>query len=185
LLTLLGVAALCTCRGERSGPVRLAELEGPFVWGSADNVIRVRQLWLARQPDEAGLRAAKERGVTLVIDLRAPGEREWDEAGAAKTVGLGYENIPIAEQGPFSAAALSQIDAVVAAHPHEQILVHCSTGNRAAAWLTTHLVRKQGMGFAEALEIGRRAGITKPGIVAKTAAALGETVPDASQANPG
>lgn len=160
------------------------EVQGPFVWGSADNVTRVRHLWLARQPDEAGLRAAKDHGVTLVLDLRAPGERDWDEAAVAKAVGLQYENIPIAEKGPFSEEALSQIEAAVEAHPSDQILIHCSSGNRAAAWLTTHLVRRHGMRFDEALAIGRRAGITKPEIEAKTAAALGEPAPDASHENP-
>jgi len=180
LLALLVVAALAACGGERSKPVRLEDVAAPVVWGSADNVTRVGQLWFSSQPDEAALRAAKEHGVTLVIDLRAPGERDWDEAAVARGLGLEYENVPVPGKAPFSEAAFAQIDEFVEAHPKEQILLHCSTGNRAAAWYTTHLVRRQGMPFAEALEIGRRAGITKPEVVAQTAAFLGVEAPKAS-----
>jgi protein tyrosine phosphatase (PTP) superfamily phosphohydrolase (DUF442 family) len=176
LLTLIGVAFVGACGGERHDTVRLEEVSGPVVWGAADNVTRVRHLWFSRQPDAAGLLAAKQNGIALVVDLRAPGERDWDEAAAASDAGLRYVNIPIAEKEPFSEAALAEIEAVVAANPEQQILLHCSSGNRAAAWLTTHLVRKHHMPFADALEIGRRAGITKPEIVAKTAAVLGEKV---------
>jgi protein tyrosine phosphatase (PTP) superfamily phosphohydrolase (DUF442 family) len=184
LATVLGVAALGACGGERRDAARTDEVQGPFVWGSADNVTRVGQLWLSGQPDDAGLRAARENGVTWVIDLRDPGERDWDEAAAAKAAGLQYENIPVEPEKPFVEAAFAEISEFVESHPDDQILLHGSTGNRAAAWLTTELERKNGMPFAEALEIGRRAGITKPEVVAKTAALLGEEPPKASHEAP-
>jgi protein tyrosine phosphatase (PTP) superfamily phosphohydrolase (DUF442 family) len=180
IVTALGVAALAACGGERRDAARSDGVQGPFVWGSADDVTRVGQLWLSGQPDDAGLRAAKKNGVTWVIDLRAPGERDWDEAAAAKAAGLQYENIPVEPGKPFVEAAFAEISELVESHPDDQILLHGSAGNRAAAWLTTELVRKDGMPFAEALEIGRRAGITKPEVVAKTAALLGEKPPKVS-----
>jgi cytochrome c peroxidase len=167
VLLLLGA-----CGGDR-GAVRLDEVEGPYVWGSAQNVTRVRHLWLSAQPDEEGLRAAKENGVTLVVDLRAPGERGWDEAAAAERVGLDYENVVVPKDGPFPTDAFARIEALVESRPDEQILIHCSSGNRSAAWLTTHLVGEHGMGFTAALAIGQRTGLTSDEMVAKAAAYLG------------
>lgn len=182
-LALLAGVSLGACRAEtHRGAVSLAEVQAPVVWGAADNAVRVRQLWFSRQPDAPGLQAAKDAGVTLVVDLRAPGERDWDEGAAAAQLGLAYRNIVVPEKGPFPEAAFASLEQLLEQHEDEQVLVHCSSGNRAAAWLTTHLVKRHGMSFADALEIGRRAGITKPEIVERTAAFLNEPAPPAEPA---
>jgi cytochrome c peroxidase len=166
------LAIVCACGGERS-TVRVEEVEGPYAWGSAQNVTRVRHLWFSAQVDEEGLRAAKESGVTLVIDLRAPGERGWDEAAAAERVGLDYENVVVPKDGPFPTDAFARVEALVESHPDEQVLIHCSSGNRAAGWLTTHLVRSHEMPFQAALAISRKAGLRSDEMAARAAAFLG------------
>ena len=109
-----------------------------------------------------------DAGIEVVIDLRVAGERDWDEASVAETLGLAYHNVPIPGQEPFDVATFDEIETLLLEHPSSKILVHCSSGNRAAAWITTHLVRQHGLSSADAVAIGRRAGMTKPAIVTKT-----------------
>jgi len=150
------------------------EVQDPVTWGAAKSVRRIRHLWIADQPDAAGFDAAKSAGVRVVIDLRAPGERDWDEAALVESRGLAYYNVPVVGSEPFSRAAFEEVERLVKANKGEQILIHCSSGNRAAGWLTAHLVEAHDMPFESALVIGRRAGITRDPIVAKLANYLGE-----------
>lgn len=140
------------------------DVEGPFAWGAAKRVTHLRHLYFADQPDAEGFELARQAGVTAVIDLRAPGERDWDERSVVEALGLAYESVPVA--GPdFEVAAFERIEALVAARPGEPILIHCSTSNRVGGWLATHLVTRHGLSEPSALAVGRRAGITRQEIV--------------------
>jgi protein tyrosine phosphatase (PTP) superfamily phosphohydrolase (DUF442 family) len=143
-----------------------SDVEGPFTWGSAEKVTHLRHLWLADQPDEVGLVLANDAGVAVVINLRSPSESDWDEASAAGDLGLSYYNVPITGKR-FEPDAIARIDALVEEHDEQQILIHCSSSNRAGGWLATHLVSERGMSVDDALAVGRRTGITKDGIVTR------------------
>lgn len=168
----LAVSAACLLAATACGPgqVSVDEVEGPFTWGGLEGVMRVRHLWLAGQPDEAALEAARENGVSLVVNLREPSELDWDERGAAEALGLTYYSVPIPREGPLPDAAIARIEELIESHEGQNSLVHCSSGNRAAAWLAVHLVSEHEMSLDEALAVGRRAGITKDPIAAKVTA---------------
>ncbi len=134
-------------------------------WGSARDVKQHFNLHLAGQPDAAGLTAAKKAGVSVVIDLRDPSEHDWDEATAARELGLAYHSVPVDGQ-ELSRDAMQRIDAIVGENDDKGILIHCASGNRAAAWLAIHLAEQEGMDPAEALAIGRKAGLTKDALAA-------------------
>jgi protein tyrosine phosphatase (PTP) superfamily phosphohydrolase (DUF442 family) len=162
------------CGSER---VSVDEVEGPFTWGGLENVMRVRHLWLAGQPDEAALEAAREAGVSVVINLREPSELDWDEQRAAEALGMTYYSVPIPREGPLPGAAIARIEELIESHEGQSSLVHCSSGNRAAGWLAVHLVTEHDMSLDEALAVGRRAGITKEPIAAKVTAFVEATEP--------
>jgi protein tyrosine phosphatase (PTP) superfamily phosphohydrolase (DUF442 family) len=152
-------------------PVTPADVQGPYVWGAATRVTRLGELYFADQPDAAGLRAAHEAGVQWVVDLRAPSELDWDEAAAVEALGMTYRNVPVT--GPrFERASFEEVEAIVAEHPDQKILIHCSSSNRAGGWLATHLVTRDGLSEGDALAVGRKAGITKPAIEARVHAYL-------------
>ncbi len=172
--SLFSVAAVLACLGNPdtvgSGEtVRADEIEvtGPVAWGAASRVMHARNLWLADQPDRVGLEAAKARGVRVVINLREPSELDWNEQAATEALGLTYYNVPVSQTEPFSPSAFGRVEELVAKHSNDQVLVHCSSGNRVAGWFATHLVRQHGMTAAEAIEVGKKAGITKEAIVTK------------------
>jgi uncharacterized protein (TIGR01244 family) len=163
VLLLLLLAAPTAC-GEPSA-------EGALRWGGAGDVKQYYRLYIAGQPDAAGLAAARDAGVGIVIDLRDPSEHDWDEAAAAAKLGLDYHNVPVSGRA-LSRDAMERIHAIVQENPDEEILLHCASGNRAAAWLAIHLVENEGMDAEEALAIGRETGLTKDSIAENVSAYL-------------
>lgn len=143
--------------------VGVEDVQGPFTWGGVDNVTRLGNLYFAGQPDEEALAAARTHGVEVVVDLRHPSERDWDERAAVEGLGLTYYNVPVTGDA-FDPAAFAKIDALVAEHAGQPILVHCSSSNRVGGWLAGHLVTEQGLAPDRALEVGRKTGITKDAI---------------------
>ncbi len=163
----LGLAG--ACESPDSGAV-----EGPFVWGGVRNVTRLGNLWFAGQPDLAGLEAARENGVAVVINMREPGEMGWDEAGAVEALGMRYFSVPVSPRRPFSPQAFDRIEAILEANPDQQILLHCGSSVRVGAWLATHLVRRDGMSVDEALATAREAGLTHQALAKKVRDCLEE-----------
>ena len=163
LRALLLAAALAVVSCSEPTPAAF-EVSDPVRWGAAERVTRVSRLWFAGQPDLEGLEAARDNGVSLVINMREPGELDWDEAAAVESLGMRYANVPIPRQGPLPASALEEVEQLVKEHPDEQILIHCASGQRAAGWLATHMTSRHGLETQTALDVARRAGMTKPGV---------------------
>jgi protein tyrosine phosphatase (PTP) superfamily phosphohydrolase (DUF442 family) len=135
----------------------------PEAWGAAKNVVGVKHLYISSQPDAETFAIARKRGVSRVINLRDPAESEWDEENTAEQAGLGYYNVPIAGKGQsFNADAINQISALVKQHKDEKILLHCSSGNRASAWLAIHLVKDHEFSTDNAISLAKQTGLTSP-----------------------
>ena len=154
-------------------------VDGPIALGGTEQAMRVGHVWIAGLLDPQALERARAGGVRTVINLRDPAEPGWEEERAAAALGLRYRNVPVAKEQPFDRAALDRISALVAAHPDEDVIVHCSTGNRAAAWLATHLVATDGLDVEEAVALARRAGMTRPEVEVKLRALLTPPTPGA------
>ena len=148
--------------------ITAADISGPQVWGTADNVMQVKHLYFSAQPDDTGLVAAGAAGVGVVINLREPEEMTWDEASAVTQQSLAYYQVPLAGEGAsFSRDAMQRVSELVKANHDKQIWLHCSSGNRAAAWLAVHLVQDHNMAVDQALARAREVGITKPEVEAR------------------
>lgn len=174
-MTLLVAISLCVgCAGVCEAPDS-GGVEGPFVWGAARNVTRMDNLWFAGQPDVAGLEAARDHGVAVVINMREPGEMRWDEAGAVEDLGMQYFSVPVSPWRSFSPRAFERIEEIVKANSEQQILLHCGTSTRVGGWLATHLVQRDGMSVDEALAVASRAGLTGRFIKRKVRAYLAES----------
>jgi len=151
-------------------------VQPPEAWGAARNVTRLGHLRFSEQPDRVALARAKAAGIEMVVNLRPDAEMaslDFDERAAVEDLGMTYVQIPVPGEGPFPAEALAALDRLVLDNEGREIWLHCSSGNRAAGWLATHLVRRHGMGVEQALAVGRRAGITKPEIEESVRAAVG------------
>lgn len=155
-------------KGQGKVTVTDADFSDPQIWGAAENVVKVKHLYFSAQPDAAGINAAKDAGVEVVINLRSPEELDWDEAGAVAQAGLTYYQVPISDEGPaFDEKSMQRISALVKKHHSQPLWLHCSSGNRASAWLAVHLVQDHRMDIDESIELARKAGLTNAELEAR------------------
>jgi len=119
-------------------------------------------VYAAGQPSAWQLASLADEGVRTVINLRGPTEPvEFDEAIEAGRLGLRYVSIPIAgpeDVTPETAARFSR--ELEEARCSGSVLVHCASANRVGAMLALDLCLSQNKPMADALSIGRAAGLT-------------------------
>jgi len=139
-----------------------SDFSEPQVWGQLKNVVKVKHIYISGQPDEAALKEARDHGVGAVINLRGPDEIDWDEESAAGKLGLEYYNVPVQSHEGFDARAIEQVTALVRQYGNENILLHCSSGNRVSGWLAIHMVQDHDMPVDTAIEMAKHASLTKP-----------------------
>jgi uncharacterized protein (TIGR01244 family) len=111
------------------------------------------------QPTAADLALLKSKGIGTVINLRREDEDlGYDEAEAAAVLGLSYINLPV---------GMDNLDRQTATHlrailnqTSAPVYVHCGSGNRVGALyaIGAHLI--DGKPLEEALDVGRKAGLT-------------------------
>lgn len=117
------------------------------------------ELVTGSQPSRADLEKLKAAGVTTVINLRGSGEDAgFDEAAAAKTLGLHYVAIPIAGGAEVTAENAAKLDAAMR-KADGKALIHCASGNRAGALLALRAAAA-GQSVEEAIAFGKSAGMT-------------------------
>ncbi|MGY0650380.1 beta-lactamase hydrolase domain-containing protein [Luteimonas sp. A537] len=106
--------------------------------------------------DLPALRAA---GIRHVIDLTPDSETPgFDEAGAVRAAGMGYDNLPIAGAGDLDREAVVAFDQLLRA-ADGPTLVHCASGNRVGALAALRAAWLQGADEDAAVEEGRRWGL--------------------------
>ncbi len=113
----------------------------------------------AGQPSPEQLRAARDRGIKRVVNLRPHSEPiGYDEAALALELGLDYVNIPVAGPGDLSVDNVRRLDAALA-DAGGAVLVHCASSNRVGALFALRAQQLHGKNVEEALDIGRAAGL--------------------------
>ena len=113
----------------------------------------------AGQPDVAALKVFADNGYEAVIDLRtATEDRGMDEPTAVEELGMRYVSMPIdSDDITFESAAA--LDELLAGF-EGPVLLHCASSNRVGALLALRASAK-GMDDEQAIELGRRAGMTR------------------------
>ena len=112
----------------------------------------------AGQPNAATLEVFAKSGYAAVIDLRTADEdRGLDEQAVVEGLGMQYVTMPIGSKG-ITFKNAEALDKLLAEYD-EPVLLHCNSSNRVGALLALRAARK-GASDAEALEIGRRAGLS-------------------------
>ena len=136
-------------------------------WGNLEQVRQYKNLYFAGQPDEAALTHFKNLGGVAVINLREPGETDFDEKAIVEKLGLEYFNFPVSGRKELSAATMEKIGKTVQQKGDVPVMVHCASGNRAAAWLATHLVTVHQDSLDNALKVAKSLGLTSEGLESK------------------
>lgn len=114
------------------------------------------------QPTADHLRALKDAGADILLDLRDPMEqRPFDEPALAKEVGLEYINVPVSS-ATLNDATLERVLTVYRNAGEKKIFVHCAGGGRVGATLLPHFMVDLGMDEEAAVEQAMRVGLRNP-----------------------
>ena len=166
---LLFALLACSAGGMSGEPPDLGFVVGERQkWGGDTQVTPAGRLYIASQPDQEALEHAKGAGVDIVINLRGESESDWDEAAEVSELGLEYHRVPVngaAEK--LAPEPFRKISDIVVTNPDAEILVHCSSGNRASAWFATYLALVQGMDTEEAISTAQLTGLSNKGLEQK------------------
>jgi protein tyrosine phosphatase (PTP) superfamily phosphohydrolase (DUF442 family) len=111
------------------------------------------------QPNAAQLRALKEAGGGIVLDLRVPMEpRPVDESTLVRELGMEYVNVPV-RAGSLDDATLERILAVLRGAGDRTVFFHCGSGNRVGGALLPYFILDQAMEEQDAVDQAMRVGL--------------------------
>jgi protein tyrosine phosphatase (PTP) superfamily phosphohydrolase (DUF442 family) len=111
------------------------------------------------QPNAQQLRALKEAGAGLVLDVRDPMEsRPVDEPTLVSQLGMEYVNIPVGA-GSLNDNTLARILTVLRQAGDRTVFFHCGSGNRVGGALIPYFMLDMGLGEEDAVEQAMRVGL--------------------------
>ena len=111
------------------------------------------------QPNAAQLRALKDAGGKIVLDIRDPMEpRLVDEPVLVRELGMEYVNIPV-RAGSLDDATLERILAVLRGAGERTVFFHCGSGNRVGGALIPYFILDQAMEEEDAVDQAMRVGL--------------------------
>lgn len=118
-------------------------------------------LLISGQPNAKQLKALAKAGYHTVIDLRTrEEERGFNEEKTALKADLAYHNIEVDPDTLNQSKVLYFL--MVAREAERPVLLHCSSGQRAAALYYSWLVLEKGMSEADAMGKAQDAGLRDP-----------------------
>ena len=123
-----------------------------------NNLFKAGELFLAGQPNLESIDELKKLGITKVYNIRSEGEMDFSEHEAKfNELGMEYHFLPIVKDGALNPEALDKLNSMI--DKNETNLIHCGSANRVGGWLITYLVKNEGMGFEDAVEIAQKSGL--------------------------
>lgn len=128
----------------------------------------------AGQPSAQGLAGLRASGFRTVVNLRTetePGVQE--EAEALRAQGLRYVSVPVTAD-TFSAADVERVSRVLADPESGPVLLHCGSSNRVGAVWAVLQAKAKGLTLEQAIEEGRRAGLSSASMIAAVKRVLAE-----------
>jgi protein tyrosine phosphatase (PTP) superfamily phosphohydrolase (DUF442 family) len=111
------------------------------------------------QPTAEQLKALKEAGGGIVLDLRDPMEpRPVDEPALVRELGMEYINIPV-RAGSLDDTTVEHILAVLRGARDRAVFLHCGSGNRVGGALIPYFILDQGLEEQDAVDQAMRVGL--------------------------
>jgi protein tyrosine phosphatase (PTP) superfamily phosphohydrolase (DUF442 family) len=111
------------------------------------------------QPTAEQLKALKEAGGGIILDLRDPMEpRPVDEASLVCQLGMEYVNVPV-RAGSLDDSMLERILSVLRGAGERTIFFHCGSGNRVGGALIPYFILDEGMEEQDAVDQAMRVGL--------------------------
>lgn len=112
------------------------------------------------QPSATDIENLAKKGVKTIINFRGDGEFDkFDEAQAVASNGMTYLHIPIDSREALNKDNVAKFRKALDASSGDAFL-HCGSGNRVGALFALDAFWNQNKSAEEALEIGKKAGLT-------------------------
>jgi uncharacterized protein (TIGR01244 family) len=119
------------------------------------------RVFSAGQPGPGDWSVIAANGVRTVINLRPQSEQPGVDAEAlVRAHGLDYYSLPVASAADLSSECVATFASLLERLRPEGVVVHCGSGNRVGALFALARGREPGVTVPEALDYGRRAGLT-------------------------
>ncbi|BCE02709.1 hypothetical protein [Marinicellulosiphila megalodicopiae] len=116
------------------------------------------------QPTRSEFELAAQKGFKTVINLRSPGEiGSWNERKKIEALGMRYVSIPVSGLDDFNINTLNEINEIVFETAFEAkgfVLIHDSNANRVGALMALEAFFNHDMSVQEAVDIGKKSGMT-------------------------
>lgn len=110
-------------------------------------------------PDVAALERAAAAGFKTFVELRSDAERVPELEAKARELGLEVHVIAIAGPEDLDEANARRLGTLLASK--RPLLLTCASGNRVGALLALEAAWVEGLAPAEAIELGKAAGLTR------------------------
>lgn len=129
------------------------------------------KIYFSKAPTRDDLAAFKQMGIKVVVDLRDADELKAtaiNEQEIAKDLKLDYFNVAISRDKALDQSELQAVESkVMEHHKNHAILVHCSTGQRAAAWFAYHNQVHHKANPKKAMKMAKKVGLKDEKMKAK------------------
>lgn len=120
-----------------------------------------RDVFSCGQPSPEQLREIKEAGVVTIVDLRGPGESDWDEQAAVEGLGMAYHRVPVVGPEDISEENARRLGGILDDGSAQPVLIHCGSGNRVGALYALKAYYCDDCDGEQAMAAGRAAGLTQ------------------------
>jgi protein tyrosine phosphatase (PTP) superfamily phosphohydrolase (DUF442 family) len=143
------------------------DIISPILIDSTVNLYEAGDFFLSGQPEKETLDLLKEKGVTLVVNVRTNVEMDlhnrkmFDEPGYIKDLDMKYLHVEVGGDAGFTPEAVKKVaDGIKDADG--KILIHCRGAGRATLVWMAWLINYDGYSINNAIELGKNAVFSFP-----------------------
>ena len=161
MMAVLALTVGCSSKSKSEGTTddyKVAETGSGYEYYSVNDMY-----FIGPQPTAENIKEFKsDLDIGVVINLRSRRENkklDFDPKKVSKSVGIAYHNIPLMKRGAPSDMAMAKIEKIIMQNDGKRVLLHCSSGNRAAAWYAAYMAKKTRMTTDAAIENAKKVGL--------------------------
>lgn len=127
--------------------------------GDTKPLHKLGNVYLGGQPAPEDFELLNGQGITSIINLRHPGETDWDEAELAEEFGMQYIRLPIQSREDLTDELFDQALETLSENVDGKTLVHCTACSRVGAIWYAYRVLEQDAKPEDAEQEARTAGM--------------------------
>ncbi|MER3416679.1 MAG: hypothetical protein C4297_10780 [Gemmataceae bacterium] len=154
---LVGILTMAAAQAGAQQDQQVQELKALKV-GKIPNLHQLGDFYFAGQPTKEDFKLLADMGVKAVINLRMPGELDWDEKSVVEGLGMKYYSIPFKAPETLTDKVFDEVRKILR-EQRGALLVHCSTANRVGAVWIAFRVLDCGVPLDRALKEAKQIGL--------------------------